>query len=213
MMDYVAAIKQDGSRVSVEVVRSWVDRLEAASAKEGKLCFGLASVPIEVQIAMIDHLDKNALIEKFPEMQKNYEEQVASDPTKQEKGTFERLRQDCSRDLSSIRISRNGEELPVTALVIDSKIATLKEKIYRNDTLISLLADFKAGLDPFRGRELLNEYKTVDSQSSLTGSLELPGMAEEKTPNQLLGEFKSFFESETWMQMRSKAKAIEIAVK
>ncbi len=63
---------------TVKERREVVDQFGELKKVETNSFFGLASVPLDVQMAMINHGDRDHLVRTFPEMEKNYHNEIKS---------------------------------------------------------------------------------------------------------------------------------------
>ncbi len=122
MKDYEQKIKESPQRVSKEVVRQWLASYEAACKNEGKEqeFYGFASVPIDVQIALLETTPKADLVQDFPEMATNFKNEFSLG-----EGALyalhNRFRQDFSRSITGMHfyVSENSpfrEELTVSSI-------------------------------------------------------------------------------------------------
>lgn len=122
MKEYSDFIKTAPEQVSIDTIKNWI------AANSGKKpFFGLASVPLPVQLAMIKSCKREDIVKEFPEMVKNYNSQISNANSNTPGAIITGLRQDFGRDLSGIDISYNNKPLAVTELA--QNIRPVKDQI------------------------------------------------------------------------------------
>ncbi len=111
MKDYEQKVKEHPHKVSKEVVKQWFSSYEVACKTEGKEheFYGFASIPIDVQMALLKTTPRSHLVEDFPEMASKFTREI---PVVE--GSLDllhnRLRQDFSRSVAGMHfyVSENS---------------------------------------------------------------------------------------------------------
>ena len=145
MSKYSTLINERPDKANLDTVKMWIEC--CANAKdplEKEPFFGLASVPMNVQMAMINHCDPEAIVKTFPEMRSNYENDI---PDKDPNLIVSALNRDFARSVSSIEIHFNGEELDTSKASKDTSTNELTESIRKLDISIAGIDSIKLNLN------------------------------------------------------------------
>ncbi|MES2200244.1 MAG: hypothetical protein V4489_08770 [Chlamydiota bacterium] len=164
MEDYSSLVSKNPERVSTDDVKDWVDnckRAETTVSPEEKTFFGLASVPMNVQMAMIDHCNTDTLVKTFPEMRSNYHTEIKS----AEDAVIKEITTKCKIQLEKGLESKIKEVISETAQGADLNSAIIKNtKEELTETVLDVLNYFgiKAGDGVDKIKTIIDNVKIDD---------------------------------------------------
>ena len=204
MEQYSGLIKTTPEKVSIHVIKDWITAKEKSGSKP---FFGLASVPLHVQLAMIKNCARDDIVTIFPEMAENYKKQINNENSETSGKIIASLRQDFGRDLSAIDISYNNKPLAVIDLAhnirpVKNQIESSQVSI-ENIKIISSIEypDFLAAVE--NTQLLSTEQKTLikDALDQLSSNVEAnPEKVRNSLKNlsQLTSKLRSSIPPESW---------------